>query len=75
MARIAVPPQEGWSPTRSAAVDDGLAFSPWHGLSAHRPLGSIMRMRRVAYARSIRFRAERNNRAVAEPRSADDLPI
>ncbi len=75
VARIVVPPQEAWSAARSAAVDDGLAFSPWHGLSAHRPLGSIMRMRRVAYARSIRFRAEHNNRQVVEPRSADDLPI
>ena len=75
VARIVVAPQEAWSQARSAAVDDGLGFSPWHGLAAHRPLGSIMRMRRVAYARSIQFRAERNGQRVAEPRSADDLPI
>ncbi len=75
VARIVVAPQEGWSPARSAAVDDGLAFNPWHGLSAHRPLGSIMRTRRLAYARSASFRAERNGRRIAEPRSADDLPI
>ncbi len=75
VARIVVAPQQAWSPERSAAVDDGLAFSPWHGLAAHRPLGSIMRMRRLAYARSTRFRAERNGRSIAEPQSADDLPI
>lgn len=28
---------------------DQLAFSPWHTLEAHRPLGSVMRARRVAY--------------------------
>lgn len=33
-----------------------LAFSPWHALEAHRPLGSIMRARRIAYPASARFR-------------------
>ena len=74
VARITVPPQEAWSEVRSAAVDDGLAFSPWHGLAAHRPLGSIMRARRDAYARSAQFRAEKNGRVIKEPRTASDLP-
>lgn len=43
VARITVPPQDAWTEAKSAAVDDGLAFSPWHGLAAHRPIGSIMR--------------------------------
>jgi hypothetical protein len=46
IARITVEPQAAWSPARSAAVDDGMSFSPWHGLAAHRPLGSIMRSER-----------------------------
>ncbi len=74
VARISVPPQEAWSEARSAAVDDGLAFSPWHGLAAHRPIGSIMRARRDAYARSAQFRAEKNGRVIKEPRTASDLP-
>ncbi|MBV9748664.1 MAG: hypothetical protein JO157_07610 [Acetobacteraceae bacterium] len=74
VARISVPPQEAWSEARSAAVDDGLAFSPWHGLAAHRPIGSIMRARKDAYARSARFRAEKNGRVIKEPRTASDLP-
>lgn len=71
VGRIVVPPQVGWSEARSAAVDDGMAFSPWHGLAAHRPLGQIMRLRRRAYEMSAHFRAEHNHHPIAEPRSFD----
>lgn len=43
------------STARAAAVDDGLSFSPWHGIAAHRPLGSVMRARKQAYEMSKRF--------------------
>ena len=74
VARIFVPPQDAWNEARSATVDDGMAFSPWHGLAAHRPIGSIMRARKGAYPASARFRAEHNGRAVAEPKTVLDLP-
>ncbi len=67
VARIAVPRQEAWSEERAAEVDDGMAFSPWHGLMAHQPLGSVMRARKAAYEMSSRFRAEHNDRTIAEP--------
>ena len=35
---------------------DALSFSPWHALADHRPLGSVMRARRVAYEASARLR-------------------
>jgi hypothetical protein len=71
VARIIAPPQPAWDEARTDAVDDGMAFSPWHGLAAHRPLGSIMRLRRAAYEMSSRFRAEHNHHGVEEPRSFD----
>lgn len=74
VARISVPPQAAWSEARAEAVDDGFSFSPWHGLAAHRPLGSVMRARKAAYDHSARFRAERNRRAVQEPRDLDAFP-
>ena len=74
VARIRVEPQTAWSEARSTAVDDGLSFSPWHGLAAHRPLGSINRLRKAAYEMSARFRAENNHTAVGEPRSFAPLP-
>ena len=67
VARIAVPPQPAWSAARSKAVDDGMAFSPWHGLAAHRPIGGIMRARKPAYAMSAEFRGKHNGCPMHEP--------
>ncbi|MET0934890.1 MAG: catalase family protein [Luteibacter sp.] len=75
VARIVLPPQAAWNEARRAAIDDGLAFSPWHGIAAHRPLGSVMRARRVAYKVMAKFRAHHNNVTVREPRSVDDLGL
>lgn len=74
VARITAPPQAGWSEALSRAIDDGMAFSPWHGVLAHRPLGSIMRVRKAAYAMSARFRFERTGNIVREPRDLDHFP-
>jgi Catalase len=68
IARITVKPQVAWSEARSAAVDDGMSFAPWHGLAAHRPLGGIMRARKAVYEAARKFRAERNGRVIKEPR-------
>jgi hypothetical protein len=71
VARITVKPQSAWSPARAAAVDDGMSFNPWHGLAAHRPLGSIMRVRKMAYEMGRRFRAEKSGRSIEEPRELE----
>lgn len=73
VALIEVTPQTAWSEARSAAVDDGMQFSPWHGLAAHRPLGGIMRARKEVYAAARRFRADRNGRVIEEPRQRAQL--
>ncbi|MBE7247654.1 MAG: catalase family protein, partial [Actinomycetospora chiangmaiensis] len=67
VARITVAPQESWSDEKVRLLDDGLAFSPWHGIQAHRPLGSVMRARRAVYPRSAGFRAEHNGCPIQEP--------
>ncbi len=74
VARITVGPQPAWTDARSAAVDDGMAFSPWHGLAAHRPLGGVMRSRKPSYEMSAGFRASHNGCPMHEPRSLDTLP-
>lgn len=74
VARITVQPQHAWSEARAIAVDDGFSFSPWHGLAAHRPLGSIMRMRKATYEMSAQFRASHNKQAIKEPQTLDTLP-
>ncbi|TNC07609.1 catalase family protein [Methylobacterium terricola] len=67
VARITVAPQASWSDEKVRTLDDGLAFSPWHGIRAHQPLGSVMRARRAVYPRSAGFRAEHNGCPVREP--------
>ncbi len=74
VARIVVAPQTGWSEAKARAVDDGLSFSPWHGLAEHRPLGNIMRSRRAVYEMSSRFREQHNGCPLHEPRTAEALP-
>jgi len=74
VARIVASPQPAWSRDRSIAVDDGMAFSPWHALAAHRPIGSIMRVRKAAYEMAAQFRSEHNATHVTEPKTLDSLP-
>ena len=56
------------------AVDDRMSFSPWHGVAAHRPLGSVMRVRKAAYEAARAFRESRNRQPVDEPRVLESLP-
>lgn len=46
-----------------------LGFSPWHTLPAHRPLGNMMRARRVVYEASREHRS-----GVLEP-TGDEFPV
>lgn len=74
VARLIAKPQVAWSAARAAAVDDGMAFTPWHALAAHRPIGSIMRVRQAVYRMTAGFRSEHNATKVQEPRTLDALP-
>ena len=69
VARITAKPQIAWSPYRSHLVDEGMLFSPWHGIRSHRPLGSVMRLRKMTYELSRKQRPP----DICEPTSLDDL--
>ncbi len=73
VARLIVPAQDAWDETRQPLMNDALAFSPWHGLAAHQPLGSIMRVRKAVYEASQGFRLPRNGCPLHEPASAADV--
>ena len=60
VARISVAPQNAWAAAEIAAVDHCMAFSPWQGLAAHRPLGGVNRARNGTYANSAGFRRDHN---------------
>ena len=73
VARITVKPQAAWTEEKSLAIDDGMSFSPWHSLEAHRPLGSVMRVRKAAYEASRRFRSIHNDQPVATPAGVSEI--
>lgn len=66
--------QASASPGRQVHGDDLLSFNPWNGIEAHRPLGGIMRIRRIAYERSSAYRHAMNVRPRIEPTSLSDIP-
>nr|WP_314872660.1 catalase family protein [uncultured Pseudomonas sp.] len=68
VARLEVGPQPSWDDAKVHEIDDGMAFSPWHGLAAHRPLGGVMRVRKPSYEMSSEFRGEHNGCPIHEPR-------
>lgn len=74
VATLEFGPQRAYTPTRQVYGDDTLSFNPWNGVQAHRPLGSIMRVRKAAYDRSTRFRHDMNARPRTEPASLQDIP-
>ena len=74
VARVTAQPQNAYSDARRVWVDEQLSFTPWHGLAAHRPLGSIMRARLKAYQASSQFRHTAEGRSMVEPRSIEELP-
>jgi hypothetical protein len=55
LATLTIPRQDPES-ERGKEISDlvkQLSFDPWHAIEAHRPLGAIMRARKVAYAASV----------------------
>jgi len=75
VARIVAGAQASWSETKALASDRRLAFSPWHGVAAHQPLGGVMRVRRGAYEAAQRWRAEKNQVALSEPKAIADIGL
>ena len=73
LATFEAPAQSSWEGEASVRTEDALSFSPWHGLTAHRPLGGINRARRSTYDFSARYRGDFNRCPVREPASLGDL--
>ncbi len=55
VARINIPaPQDPTANEREQC--EAMAFSPWHSLAAHRPLGGINRLRQQVYVELAKHR-------------------
>jgi len=74
VARITFGVQKADSFNRRVYADDVLSFNSWRALAAHRPLGSINRLKRKVYDASSDFRHKVNNAPQIEPRRIWELP-
>jgi hypothetical protein len=66
VATITIPKQEFANPERDALAEN-LAFSPWHALPQHRPIGGVNRTRGVVYETISALRRRFNGVALEEP--------
>lgn len=71
VATITIPKQVFATPARDGLAES-LAFSPWHALPQHRPLGSTNRIRRVVYDAVSTLRRELNGVSTKEPAALVD---
>jgi hypothetical protein len=74
VAKITFGVQNPASGARRAFGDDVLSYNSWRGLAAHRPLGSINRLKKLVYEASSDFRHRVNNVARVEPTDIAELP-
>ncbi|KAF9162244.1 hypothetical protein BGX21_002082 [Mortierella sp. AD011] len=69
VATITIPKQDT-DGEELQALGERLSFNPWHSLAAHKPLGSINRIRKVVYERISRVRDNINDVPREEPTQA-----
>lgn len=74
VAKVVYPKQNPYSALRRAYGDDVLSFNSWRGLEAHRPLGSINRLKLKVYEASSDFRHRMNRIERHEPSDITELP-
>jgi catalase len=75
LGRLVLPAgQRPNSPERQRFGDDTLSFTPWHCLAAHRPLGSIMRLRKKVYDASNAGSHQRTQQPRTEPLDLGEVP-
>jgi len=73
VARIWVPKQVFDTPGRMA-FGESLAFTPWHAIIAHEPLGEINAVRKVVYSELSALRHRLNGVPEREPTATDPDP-
>lgn len=70
VASLRLPRQQAWDAYASPQQEDSMAYDPWNGLAAHRPLGAINRARKEVMAVSRMRRSELNRCPIHEPQAA-----
>jgi hypothetical protein len=66
VARITIAVPQDIDAAEHRARCERLFFTPWHSLAAHRPIGSINRLRRAVYEASARHRLRQHGDAAGQ---------
>ena len=74
IATLEFPPQDPFTAERRVFWEDHLRLNPWQGLAAHRPLGSVNRLRKTVYEQSQKKRDFLNARTSTYAKSIKDMP-
>ena len=74
VATIRIPAQDAYSAVRQHYFDELMTFRPAHALTAHRPLGSVMRARLQVYQALSEFRHRENGVREENPSDIKAIP-
>jgi hypothetical protein len=74
IAMVEFPPQDALTAERRMLWEDKVILSPWNALEAHRPLGSINRLRKIVYDMSRKNREAVNATPTKAVNSIDEIP-
>lgn len=74
VATVTFPKQDSFSHARRTFWEESVYLSPWHGLEAHKPLGSVNRLRSKVYPNSRNQRDEINVKKSSTLKSINDIP-
>ncbi len=74
IATIRLPRQAAYGTERVRYYDDVMTFRPAHSLTAHRPLGGVMRARLQVYRALSDFRHSENGVTAANTGSIEEIP-
>jgi len=74
LGTLTFPKQESFSDARLEWWEDHIALTPYNGLEAHRPLGSVNRLRKRVYQESRDKRAALNGKEVHFPSDISEMP-
>ncbi|MCJ2132474.1 catalase family protein, partial [Methylobacterium sp. J-026] len=74
IATLRLPRQDAYGPDRVRYFDEMMTFRPAHSLTAHRPLGSVMRARLQVYQALSAFRHRQNHVAEENTAGIEQIP-
>lgn len=75
VAKLFIPRgQDAFDAGRRTFWEDKMKLNVWYGLEAHRPLGSVNRLRKELYKSSVKFRSDINVTEAVDIDKVDQIP-